>query len=272
MIITSLAGRVWKYIYLALPVFYLFVVALHGYHRPYLMGPITVLNFILYVLEALHCLIPICAMFDEPISDTVYIPIAIALLVIPVLSCLLILCCRHHSFDQDDPTIPEDQKKKVGVKNKRATTFDDENWDASQLFQANPGGPQHRPSGAKPQPENRKALARARTLMAIDEEQEQQAEWKAIPVGGMEMISQFEAKENKGKKHTDAYEVNTVVMQPMIQEMYMVLDWVIDGATIATLIRTVYWAMILGSIAFGWYLGALRGVVRAREMILCGAV
>jgi hypothetical protein len=110
---------------------------------------------------------------------------------------------------------------------------------------------------------------RPRTLLTEDESEDRPAEWKPIPVGGIEMISQFEKKERKGLTHMDGYEVNTVVMQPAIGEMYKVLDYVIDGATIGTLIRTVYWAMVIGSIAFGWYLGALRGIVRSREMILC---
>jgi hypothetical protein len=271
MFITSIAGRVWKYVYIGLPAFYMIVVFLHGYHRPYLLGPLTVLNFVLYILQALHCLIPICAMFGKPILDGVYVPIAIALIVIPILSCVLILCCQRNSFDDDDPTIPDNRKKNKSKKG-GGTSFQDADWDiqAGQFFKAAGGRLHTRSSCADGPAQSGGNLARKTTLIGEDLDQSQPPVWKPIPAGGMEMIADFEAKERAHAKHMKNYEVNTVVMQPAIGEMYKVLDYVIDGVTIGTLIRTVYWAMIIGSMAFGWYLGALRGVVRGREMVACG--
>jgi hypothetical protein len=268
MVITTLAGRVWPTLIAVLPIWYLGYFILVARNMPFLFMLHNVLTLILYGLNTLFAVLPILAWRGIALPDKVLVPVGVALLVVPLIVVVVLLCCREPVFDSEDPTLAR-RKLRLGVKAPRA-----EGVDANfRTFRARKGKARR---GIKPGASA--AMGEGVTLLSPDEEQAPHGQIGpddagpdvVIRPGFLDPIAMLEAAEEHQATRNPEFVVGSRRIEYRATEMYKTLDVIIDGATIGLLASVLHWAMLFGALGVGWYLGGLRAVERGRMQIDCG--
>jgi hypothetical protein len=267
MLVTTIAGRVWPPIIIGLPVVYLAMIIAALKFRPYLFTANNVLNVLLYVCNLLFSAIPVGAYFNFQLPQTYYLPLAIALIALPVLSLIVLLFCKHSVFDPDDPTIDPEAKARIGVKEggsrPKSTRVQPEKelQDIAQDFGGTKRGEKAPQVSDSQLTDAIRGLIKKKkydpTTPGIDQ---------TVPPGFLESIKMFEHIEHKldERNHTESFTVPENMIRSVATQMYHVLDIIIDGMTITALAKALYWSMMLGSLGFGWYLGGIRTMADAQ--------
>jgi hypothetical protein len=279
MLVTTIAGRIWPQIIVVLPAVYLAMVGACLKFRPYLFMANNTLNVLLYACNFLFSFVPVCAFYNVELPQAYYLPLAIALAAIPVISLLVLLFCKHSVFDADDPTIDPNAKEKIGVKERRKSevkltreTKDDSDGLDLPDIPAGVGGTkrgERAPRLTRQQSEN----ALRGLLPGATYDPNTPGIDRPVPAGFMESIQEFEHVERKPTErcHVGPFTIGENKIRSIATQMYAVLDIVIDGMTIDSLATALYAAMMLGSLGFGWYIGGVRALsdVRLADNFVC---
>jgi hypothetical protein len=263
MLITSIAGRVWTGLIYALPVVFLGAAIMVIYWRPYMVSLLNFANVVLWLLQCFHALVPIFARHGLVISSQAYLGVAIALLVVPVICLLLAVFWRLPPLDEDDPTLTSKEMEKARVTSARGKRhhfdFAGDDWDlhADDLFKRM----------ADTYKQRAKEGALTDTMEMFDPFDRPSGKKVPICIVQMDRLANLDKRQDQ---FAASFEVDQGRLRGACLLLYKLADFVLTAATIRMLARIVYWAMITACIAFGWYIGALRGLVRGRSVLLCG--
>lgn len=130
MVISTIAGRIWKWLLFALPIFYIIVFISTLCKKPYLYGFNNFLDSVLFFVNAVFSTFPLVALFGVYIPNAWSLPITIVLFIIPVLSIIFLLFFKKKTglFAENDPTLPVEfteeemekrEKKRIQLLKKR---------------------------------------------------------------------------------------------------------------------------------------------------------
>ena len=119
MMITTIAGRVYPNLIIALPFWYFFVVLLYMCKMPYLYFTNNVLEVILFCGNTVFAVVPVFSNFGYSMNDNVFLPLSLALIGIPFLSILVMICCKHPVYEADDASISYKDRKKQRTRHKK---------------------------------------------------------------------------------------------------------------------------------------------------------
>ena len=313
MVITTVAGRIWTPIIICLPIWYFIVVVVYAVKMPYLYKTNNILDIMLYTGNCIFAVIPVFAKYGYQMNSNVFLPLSIILVVIPVISLIVMICCKHRVYDINDPTMSEKERKKQKTKkgketkeqkeerkkrqrklsrHQRKTSIDDIEDDMDELdvdVHRRASSPRRRSSmspkksarGKSPSRKEREIadmeaamnLTTRRRAHFIQEMKREvgddMGEMVTIEDGYMDTIEYARACERLNLNKSPGFRVGQMLIMKRATHMYRTLDVVIDGSTIELLTETLKWAMLFASVAFGWYIGGLRGTLRIRSDVVC---
>jgi hypothetical protein len=288
MFFITLAVRVLTYCIIGLPLVYLGFCIVTGRKKPYNFNGQNILDCLCFALNALYGTIPVLALANLQFPQTVMVPLTIAMAVLPFIVVVVVLCCSKPPFLEDDPTIlpaldgDEAEARQAQIEEKKQERGSVER----QLIMR-----QNRLKELKRRLERAKSREHkvghgtvdlelqigeiedeitrieANPLLAIGED-----DWPyifeqdniTVNVSSLSSILDCriaEAAERKGESSPLLEEdrevsVNRRLLARKMEQMYQMLDLVLDGSTIETIVGAVNAAMWLGAIALGWFIGA----------------
>jgi hypothetical protein len=252
MLITTVAGRVWQPAILVLPLWYAATATASWCLAPFLHRPNTLLNVGLYGANAIFAIIPVLSWAGVRIPDAASLPLAISLIAAPIICAIALLCCHGEAPHAGDPTV----KHRPSHRRRPPTEY-------TEVEPAISAGCTIRP------------MVRRKTGLTaplLDGADDRRPEFVGDPgpdcriqAGWMDAIAEME-----GGQRTEEFEVGENKLRILATQMYRALDVVLDGGTIAVLARALYWALIIGAVGFGWYVGAVRGIAETRRTVVCG--
>ena len=319
MVITTVAGRIWTPLIIVLPIWYFVVVIAYTCKLPYLYKTNNVLDIMLYTGNCMFSVIPVFASYGYQMKSSVFLPLSIILVAIPVVSLIVMICCKHRVYDVNDPTMSEKERKRQKTKKtketkeekkarkarqrkrsrrQRKTSIDDIQDDMDDLDvdverRASNASPRRRSSmsprrssrARSPMSRKDREIADMEEAMALTTRRKQHfiremkeevgddmGEMVAIEDGYMDTIEYAQAVERMGLTKSPAFRVGQLLIMKRATHMYRTLDIVIDGSTIELLTETLKWAMLFAAVAFGWYIGGLRGTLQLRRDVVCATV
>jgi hypothetical protein len=273
LLFTVIAGRIFPSIIVLLPLWYLGTLMVFAFNMPYIFKSNNVLSLTLYGVNTLFSIIPICAAFGVEVPAAASVPLAIALLVIPVLMIIALFCFKHGVYDPNDPTLDQKAKDAVGVKEEGTTGSG-----RSSKAEKEPKEPKE---GKDPKGKERRLthspsdLKRAATFRGqfrtsvMRDTGGDLGEVINIPEGYIDNIAYTETAERNGLPKGAAFNVGNKAILARATLMYTTLDIVIDGSTIELLAKALNITMVAGAVGFGWYLGGLRGSAMAGAPLNC---
>ena len=316
MLITTIASRLYRNLIIALPFWYFFVLILYVCKMPYLYFTNNVLEIILFSGNVMFSIVPVFSNFNYRMNDNVFLPLSAALIGIPIISIIVMICCKHPVFDVNDPSISykerkkqhtwrkegdkklsKAEKKEMRRREKEVEAFEKELAGLEDMLdnierlnievQHGHGAGQkvRRCELRKNRGLREKRTNQADTLDAMQgsmTRKEQlyeeiyrdtggiEGENVRIEEGYMDSIDHLWAAERGIRKKTPFFNVGKHRLMVRVTKMYRIIDLVVDGATIELLTTSLSIAMLIGAVAFGWYIGGVRGTQRLRNAVYCG--
>lgn len=104
MILSAAGNNYYKYVVIALPVFYICMCVGTYIKWPYLFRLNNWLDFILYILNTIFTFFPVLACFNVNVDPKIVTYISLGVIAIPIISCILFLFCGSKP-NEDDPTV-----------------------------------------------------------------------------------------------------------------------------------------------------------------------
>jgi hypothetical protein len=261
MVLTTVTGRIWGGCVFVIPLFYVFVVLVFRFKMPYISALNNRLSVILYSLNAVFSLVPVLERLEIPVPGTVVLVFSVLLTTVPIVIIIGLFCCQSSAVEADDPTRPIQRPRKITgnyTEDQHEPVIPQPSDDArTELLLDDPAPP---------------ALRTFRSLhmdALLQDAAGDLGQPVTIPERCMDTIVEWEFAEARGMPRSPPFEVGQRAIALRVRKLYQVVDRVIDGSTIELLTRGLNAAMFAGAIAFGWYVGALRGTSMLRTAVVC---
>jgi hypothetical protein len=251
-----------------LPLYYIYLIIVTWYKKPYLFAANNFFDIILYFLNAIYSLLPIAASFGFNVTTNMISIISVALIIVPIISCILFLFCRQTMTENPTIITPELQEqilyneeeekaekkrmKKMSKKGKRVERVrDDPNSYSESLSESD----SYYLKTSEEEEEFAFLVSELFTTNKIGNSRVSQ-DWEndrvKIPEGGLESINDFYA----GVK-TPPFKVCHMMLARRFTDMYKIVDVIIDAQTINMLTKFFNIMVLFAAAAFGWYISAV---------------
>ena len=246
-----------------LPIYYIFMIIVTWYKSPYLFKANNFFDIVLYIFNCAYSIIPILAAFGVDVSTNIISIISIALIIIPVVSCVIFLLCgedveenptvitkelqKQIDHEQEEEEMNEKRKKKKSSKKNKKTRSkrrgksdrNDESLSESDSFYLDTS-----------EEEANDYIADLKT--SVNLKQSWENDKVKIPQGGLDSIVDF-----IDKKKTQPIKICHMMLARRFQSMYNIVDVIIDSQTINYLANFLNIMVLFAAAAFGWYINAV---------------
>jgi hypothetical protein len=297
MIFLALSTRVVIWCMVGVPLVDLLFAVLTIWKRPYSFKAENVLDFLCFALNFVYALFPIFEHMGVGVSTDLMSFLTIGIAVIPFLFLIVFLCWKKPGFVEGDPTIlPELEQdemerrlKIIAQKKKEKATLQKEynrlkTQEKGVKMALNSVHSKRRgnayketaDSNADYESQLEELQAKMDEIRSHDLFDIEDDEWPYIfredyvEVTPLSISSIMDAKiaaqqQRKGEsspllENDHPFVVNRRKLARIMDQMFQMLDLVLDGSTIETIVGALNGAMLLGGVAFGWFVGALMAL------------